>query len=129
VARVEAAAELVRLRPPRTWTPEEDTRLRRLARENGTKQAATLPEEISDTLAELRGAGGLSRWSKRLLAVALELAPTAATASAQRLRRAGVAVLATLGAMVTADIALAAYLYARHANKRYGHALLPSTSS
>jgi hypothetical protein len=38
-----------------------------------------------------------------------------------------VAVLAMLGALVTADIALAAYLYARRANERYGHALLPST--
>ena len=88
---------------------------------------AALPEDISHALAELRGAGGLSPRSKRLLialaeAAALELATT--TARRLRLRRAGfwgkvrVAVRAAT---------LAAYLYARRANGWYGHALLPPT--
>jgi hypothetical protein len=108
-----------------------------------TEADAALPEDISHALAELRGAGGLSPRSKRLLtalaeAAALELdAPVAAAATtAQRLwlRRAGfwgkvrVAVLAaTLAAVAVADVALAAYLYARRAKERYGHALLPPT--
>jgi hypothetical protein len=106
--------------------------LRRLARENGTEKSRTprrSRRRSSDTLGELHVTSGLSRRSKHLMAVALELAPTSATAAAWRLRlhRAGVAMLATLGAMATADIALAACLYVRCANKRYGHALLPST--
>ncbi|XP_066323914.1 uncharacterized protein [Miscanthus floridulus] len=97
-----------------------------------TEAAAALPEEISHALAELRGAGGLSPRSKRLLAAALELSP-AATAAARRLRmrRAGFwgkgARGATLVAVAAADVALAAYLYARRANEWYGHAPLPPT--
>ena len=90
----------------------------------------------SDTVTEAaaaRGARGLSPRSKRLLAAALELSP-AATAAARflRMRRAGfwgkvrVAVLAaTLVAVAAADVALAAYLYARRANEWY--APLPPT--
>ncbi|RLN08906.1 uncharacterized protein C2845_PM11G21230 [Panicum miliaceum] len=95
---------------------------------------ALLPVEISVVLAELYGASGLSPRSKRLLAAlteaaAFELAPSA---TARRLRRAAfwgkvrVAVLAgTLAAVVAVDMALAAYLYARHVNDRY-HVLPPT---
>ncbi|CAD6241585.1 unnamed protein product [Miscanthus lutarioriparius] len=100
---------------------------------------AALPEDISHALAELRGAGGLSPRSKRLLialaeAAALELAASAAaaatTAQRLRLRRAsfwGKVRVAVLAAVAVADVALAAYLYARRANGWYGHALLPPT--
>ncbi|CAL4967741.1 unnamed protein product [Urochloa decumbens] len=95
---------------------------------------APLPEEINVVLAELHGASNLSPRSKRLLsalaeAAAFELAPSATTG---RLRRAAfwgkvrVAVLAgTLAAVVAVDVALAGYLYARHANDRY-HVLPPT---
>jgi hypothetical protein len=63
--------------------------------------AAALPEEMNLALAELRDAGGLSPRSKRLLSA--------------------------LAAVAVADVTLAAYLYARRANERYGHALLPPT--
>ncbi|XP_066328884.1 uncharacterized protein [Miscanthus floridulus] len=94
---------------------------------------AALPEDIKHALAELRGAGGLSPRSKRLLialaeAAALELAAT--TAQRLRLRRAGFwgkVRVAVLAAVAVADVALAAYLYARRANGWYGHALLPPT--
>ncbi|CAL4886096.1 unnamed protein product [Urochloa decumbens] len=93
-----------------------------------------LPEEINVVLAELHGASNLSPRSKRLLsalaeAAAFELAPSATTG---RLRRAAfwgkvrVAVLAgTLAAVVAVDVALAGYLYARHASDRY-HVLPPT---
>ncbi|KAJ1295682.1 hypothetical protein BS78_01G241400 [Paspalum vaginatum] len=96
---------------------------------------ASLPEEISVVLAELRGAGDLSPRSRRVLSAlaetaAFELAPPVATA--RRLRRAAfwgkvrVAVLAaTLAAMAAVDIALAAYIYARRVNDRY-HVLPPT---
>jgi hypothetical protein len=95
---------------------------------------APLPEEINAVVAELRGASGLSPRSKRLLAAlaeaaAFELAPSPA---ARRLRRAAfwgkvrVAALAgTLAAVVAADVALGAYLYARRLNDRY-HVLPPT---
>nr|CAB3448398.1 unnamed protein product [Digitaria exilis] len=95
---------------------------------------APLPEAINVVLGELHSASGLSPRSKRLLAAlteaaALELAPSA---TARRLRRAAfwgkvrVAVLAgTLAAVVAVDVALAGYLYARHANDRY-HVLPPT---
>jgi hypothetical protein len=95
---------------------------------------APLPEQISLVLSELHGASGLSPRSKRLLAALAEAATAELTpsATATRLRRAAfwgkvrVAVLAaTVAAVAVADVALAAYLYARRANDRFN--VMPPT--
>ena len=50
-----ATGIVVCLRLSRAWTPEEDARMRRLAKVNSTEAAAALPKEISHALTELRG--------------------------------------------------------------------------
>ena len=91
---------------------------------------APLPEQINHVLAELH-ACGLSPRSKRLLvalaeAAAFELAPAASSRRAAFWGKVRVGVLtATLAAVATVDVALAAYLYARRVNDRY-HVLPPT---
>ncbi|KAK3159530.1 hypothetical protein QOZ80_2AG0151210 [Eleusine coracana subsp. coracana] len=95
---------------------------------------APLPEQISLVLSELHAARGMSPRSKRLLAALAEAATAelTPTVTSRRLRRAAfwgkvrIAVLAATVATVAAvDVALAAYLYARHVNDRY-HVMPPT---
>ncbi|WVZ58650.1 hypothetical protein U9M48_008895 [Paspalum notatum var. saurae] len=126
-------ASLLELPDPDVSGDEVAARAGSISTDDG--RAASLPEEISVVLAELRGARGLSPRSKRILSAlaetaAFELAPPAATARCLRRTafwgKVRVAVLsATLATLAAVDIALAAYIYARRVNDRY-HVLPPT---